>query len=308
MGADMIASVQPESAPLSLTRTAYRALGFRFDFCSSSPLAERLVQRLYGEYECQEDDEAAHTVELYRAWDDGDYVWCVGVDGEVVARQPRLAAALGLLEFEVSRRIVEAGGGFVPLHGALVRGAERTLLISGVSGAGKTTLALALSARGYQVLGDDIAMLNPRDGLVRALPRCLHVDEHTWRLLREEHAHVPAPAATAGLLTPADLGASIGQPVRVGSVLMMRGAVPSAPQIAHLSQAEMVVLMESQVRWQGRPPARTLDALSRMLGRATCYSLVRGGLGETADLVAQIAGPPLSLPARSPQPADAAAG
>jgi hypothetical protein len=289
-------------------RTAYRALGYRFDFVSGSQLAQRLVQRLYGEFECSDDGDAATAIELRREWINGDFLWHVIVDTQCVSQQATVDAALGGLEYEISRRIVDAAERLVPLHGALVRGRERALLISGVSGAGKTTLALALAARGYEVLGDDVAMLDPRDGTVRALPRCLHVDARSWDLLRDERLSVPRRFAAHGLLTPADLGGSPGARVRVGTVFMMRGSVPYEPEIKHLSQAEMVVLMESQVRWQGRTPERTLDALSRMLGRAACYSLVGGRLGATVELVAAVAGPPASPSDRAREQADAAAG
>lgn len=60
------------------------------------------------------------------------------------------------------------------LHAAAFDVAGRALVLSGASGAGKTTLALGLASRGLRLLSEEVVWID-RAGTVRGLPRPLHV-------------------------------------------------------------------------------------------------------------------------------------
>lgn len=51
--------------------------------------------------------------------------------------------------------------GLLPLHASAVRVRESAVLVAGDSGAGKSTLAAALGLRGYGLLTDDVAAIDP---------------------------------------------------------------------------------------------------------------------------------------------------
>lgn len=52
--------------------------------------------------------------------------------------------------------------GFSAIHSSAIEMGEQAVLISGASGAGKSTTALSLIHSGYRYLADDIAMVNPK--------------------------------------------------------------------------------------------------------------------------------------------------
>jgi hypothetical protein len=60
------------------------------------------------------------------------------------------------------------------LHAAALEVNGRALVLSGASGAGKTTLTLALAARGYRLLTEEVVAIDTT-GTVRGLPRPLHI-------------------------------------------------------------------------------------------------------------------------------------
>ena len=60
--------------------------------------------------------------------------------------------------------------GRVCLHASALVVNGQAVVIVGRSGAGKSTTAAALGARGYPVLADDVVALDDRDGLVHAFP------------------------------------------------------------------------------------------------------------------------------------------
>lgn len=56
--------------------------------------------------------------------------------------------------------------GFSAIHSSAVEIQNQAVLISGVSGAGKSTIALSLIHAGYRYLADDIVMVNPREDML----------------------------------------------------------------------------------------------------------------------------------------------
>ncbi len=49
----------------------------------------------------------------------------------------------------------------------------RALVMTGISGAGKSTLAALLGTRGWRLMGDEFALLDPGTGLIHAFPRLI---------------------------------------------------------------------------------------------------------------------------------------
>src|SRR3546814_16655446 len=60
---------------------------------------------------------------------------------------------------------------YLLLHASAVERDGRALLMTGMSGAGKSTLAALLGSRGWRLMGDEFALVDPGTGLVHAFPR-----------------------------------------------------------------------------------------------------------------------------------------
>jgi hypothetical protein len=71
------------------------------------------------------------------------------------------------------------------LHAAALAGPHGGVLIVGESGAGQTTLALALSRQGYQWLSDEVAAIDRTTGLLESFPRGVLIRPQTLCLLPE---------------------------------------------------------------------------------------------------------------------------
>jgi hypothetical protein len=191
-----------------------------------------------------------------------------------------------LLEYEICLHVLAHRPDLAAIHAATVDTGNGLILLTGDSGAGKTTLALALTLVGCRVGGDDLALLDPGTGVLRPLPRCAHLDRNSWRLLRRAGVRLPDRLARLGFVTPADLGTTeIGSaPVRhVVVVERGRGADPS---LRSLSQAEALLALLPQTRWPAGTEGEKLAAVGRMVGGACCYRLTRGNVPATLALVA----------------------
>ena len=70
------------------------------------------------------------------------------------------------------------------LHGGAVANEHGLVLLLAPSGYGKTTLTLALMARGFVPYTDDIILLDPHTLAVQSFPRCFHVDAGTIEVIQ----------------------------------------------------------------------------------------------------------------------------
>jgi hypothetical protein len=101
--------------------------------------------------------------------------------------------------------------GLFHLHAAaLEEPGGRRVLVAGTSGAGKTTLALALAAAGLTPLGDDAVLLGARDGAPRVIgfPRPFHVGARTAAAFPALATHLGPPGREGK--RPVDVRAAVG--------------------------------------------------------------------------------------------------
>jgi hypothetical protein len=109
----------------------------------------------------------------------------------------------------IRQRIVETAvaqsDSIVGLHGAALVRDGSCLILAGGSGAGKTTLAIALCTAGWRLLSDDLAPIERTGGRVLAFPKPLSIKSiPRWRELAGAWAPPPWPLEPlGGLLVPA---------------------------------------------------------------------------------------------------------
>ena len=184
------------------------------------------------------------------------------------------------------------------LHAASVSVGSRGALLCGPKLAGKTTLALAIAARGHALLGDEIAAVRGEPATLVPLRRALSV-----RLGPGAHAVQTAMRGVAsakperveqypdgstrtraysGELFPA--AAVAEAPLTAIFLLRGRGTAPRAqrlPPSRHLL-AELTPLHASL--W-GAPAAARAARLLRLVAAVPCFALEAGAPDDTADAV-----------------------
>jgi HprK-related kinase A len=148
-------------------------VGFRVGSDWRAPVAE--LERLYAGYPGPEDGIADFTVRLFaaRPW----RRWlrpAVMLGGDFVLPEAApLPLAQGLLAAEMAMNLQMALGQrrYLLLHASAVERDGRAVLMTGLSGAGKSTLAALLATRGWRLMGDEFALVDPASGLIHAFPR-----------------------------------------------------------------------------------------------------------------------------------------
>lgn len=108
-----------------------------------------------------------------------------------------LPLSQGLLAAEMGMNLQMALGQrrFLLLHASAVERDGRAIVMTGESGAGKSTLAALLQTRGWRLMGDEFALIDPATGMVHAFPRLVSLKNEAIAVAR-----AALPEATFGPL------------------------------------------------------------------------------------------------------------
>jgi HprK-related kinase A len=166
-------------------------VGFRVGSDWRAPVAA--LERLYADYPKPDGDISDFTVRLFanRPWRrflrpkvmiGGDFV---------LPEAAPLALEHGLLAAEMAMNLQMALGQrrYLLLHASTVERDGKALIMTGVSGSGKSTLSALLMARGWRLMGDEFALLDPVTGMIYAFPRLISLKNEAIDVME---AAVPA--------------------------------------------------------------------------------------------------------------------
>lgn len=98
----------------------------------------------------------------------------VRIDGDFMLPDAvPMPLAQGLLAAEMGMNLQVALGErrFMLLHASSVERGGKAVIMTGESGSGKSTLSAALGERGWRLMGDEFALIDPVTGLAHAFPR-----------------------------------------------------------------------------------------------------------------------------------------
>lgn len=186
----------------------------------------------------------------------------IGGDYMLPDAQP-LPLAQGLLaaEMGMNLQMALAQRRYLLLHASAVERNGRALLLSGVSGAGKSTLAALLMTRGWRLMGDEFALVDPATGLVHAFPRLVS--------LKNEAIGVVQAAAPDARFGPLLAGTPKGD---------IRHLVPDASAIAAMDRPAVPALLLFPTF--GRPQAVRAVGAAETFVRLTQASTNYVAMGE----------------------------
>lgn len=189
--------------------------------------------------------------------------------------------AWGLLAAEMAMNLQLALGErrYLLLHASMVERDGRALLMTGVSGAGKSTLAALLQSRGWRLMGDEFALIDPATGLAHAFPRLVSLKNASAGVIR---AALPGarfgpvlegtPKGTLTHLVPADDAiARMAEPARPAAILFPSFGFANAQRDVPPSEA-FVRLTQASTNYTALGEAG-FDALSNLVRQAPARAI-----------------------------------
>lgn len=208
--------------------------------------------------------------------------WVVHQDGHEVMSTADPERLLGYLDWLAVSLALEASTQYAVFHcAALVRDSGAVLLVAD-SGAGKTTLTTGLMQRGWEPLGDDIALVDRETLAISAFPRCFHVDAASKALLADA-APLDWPAGMSGHARPTRW-ATGSYHVRTIAVVERCATCPSMRWPILQAQAA-AALVSSAIRNQLPRSDVVRIAAQVAAGAKTCIRLRNGHLDGALNLI-----------------------
>lgn len=145
----------------------------------------------------------------------------------------------GVLRSRLADYAIRSRPGLIALHASVIERNGFYLAVSGPSKAGKTTLLMELLLRGWRLVSDDLAPIDPAEGTALPFPNPVHVrDADRWmRFAWDVPAWLPPPAGSA-LIPPTAVALGPPRPYRPDGLLFIRWD-PDRPGSLHaLTPAE----------------------------------------------------------------------
>jgi len=206
--------------------------------------------------------------------------------------------AVHAVEYLAVRAMLEGPDSPTSLHAALVSRDGKGVLLVGPAEAGKSTLATGLWQSGFDLLGDDVALLSPDDLMARSVPRRVSLRRPSRDLLGE--ALWARLEATPGYLQtsegavfrPEDIAAAPAH-TRVSLIIFLRrrgAAADHEPQRLNPAEALMALLPYSNRAMTG-DPGPAIRAFSTVCDRVPAFDLGRTALPQMIVAVERLLGP-----------------
>lgn len=203
-----------------------------------------------------------------------------------------------LLEWGLNWTISAHAHRFVILHAAVLARGDQGLVMPAPSGSGKSTLCAALSLRGWRLLSDELALLDPRNGRLHGLARPVSLKNGSIEAIRRFEPGAPigpvvadtAKGQVAHLSPDAGSVAQVQRTVQPAWVLLPRYEAGAATHLESISPAEAFMELQRQTfnyDLHGRVAFQALgDAVAGCRVHALRYSHLAEAV-ETCEVLAR---------------------
>jgi hypothetical protein len=184
------------------------------------------------------------------------------------------------------------------LHGASLAIGKRGVFLGGAKGAGKSTVSLALAARGHGFLGDEVAAIQASTGVllpfrravsIRAGAQAPAVSEYIQRT-RPARETLPDGTVRIRMSVSEIFPGAAPREVLLSDVILLHGfgELPAVEPFV-LSRQDIGLLGTLPATIAARGAAAKLVGLVNLFSRVRCYKVAVGGTpDEMADVVERI--------------------
>jgi HprK-related kinase A len=186
---------------------------------------------------------------------------------------------------------------FLMFHSGVVEKAGRAAILAGPPGSGKSTLCAALLARGWRLLSDELALLDPARARLLPIPRPVALKGASIGLIEELLPHLgigrvfphTEKGTLAHLRPPIDAVERQAEPALPAWVVFPRHAESVGTELAPMRKAGAFLRLEENCFNYNTLGRTAFDSIGQLIETTECYELTFAQAMEAAELVDRLA-------------------
>lgn len=186
--------------------------------------------------------------------------------------------------------------GYLVMHAGLLARDGEAIMMPGFPGAGKSTLCASLCLlEGWQLLSDELAVLDPASGQMQPHPRPISLKNASINIVSAfprarlgPTYHDTRKGSISHAACPASSVAASADTARVKWLVFPRFEVGSVPLCDEISRVEAFALISEQSFNKERMGEVGFDALCSMLSDARCFQINYGSTADALQLIREI--------------------
>jgi len=270
---------------------------------SNLPELAALLQSLYAHYPLVADTAFAdyhialrRPLHWRRWWRPQVWFW---IDHETPFAPFPQDTALPLLEWGLNWCVSNRAHQYLMLHAGVVEKQNKAVILPAWPNSGKSTLCAALAARGWRLLSDEFALVQPADLAIVPFPRLVSLKNESISVIRQF-----APEAVMGpeypktrkgvvahLRPPATSIARAHEPAQAAFVIFPNFAAGAALRLKSLSKARAFLKLSGNSFNYERIGLRGFETVSGLIEHCDCFLLRYSDLDQAVQqLDALVAG------------------
>jgi HprK-related kinase A len=209
-----------------------------------------------------------------------------------------MSQAVPGLEWGLNWVIASHAHQYLMLHAAAVARGGRAAILPGASGSGKSTLCAALVQRGWRLLSDELAMVEPASGRLVGLARPISLKNQSIEVMRRfaPEAFITEPTRDTAkgdvslMRPPAASVRQARETVAPAWVVAPRFRAGAAFELEPLSPAELLIDLGYNAFNYSILGEVGFRALADMADRCPCYRMTYGSLDAALAAFAELEG------------------
>lgn len=198
------------------------------------------------------------------------------------------AQAFPMMEWGLNWCVAAHAHQYLVIHAAVVEKEGKAIALPAPPGSGKSTLCAALVHRGWRLLSDELALLDPVTGLVYGMARPINLKNRSIDIVRsfapDAVMTAPVPDTAKGTVAlvrpPAASVARVAEPARIHAIVLPRYTPDGAARMERCSKADTFMLVAEQSFNYDIHGIAGFQSVVRLLDNSRCLAFSYGDLDD----------------------------
>jgi len=186
---------------------------------------------------------------------------------------------------------------YLNLHAAVLERNGRALILPAPSGSGKSTLCAGLLFKGWRLLSDELALIDPQDGSLVPIPRPVSLKNESIQVIKDFAPEVrfgskveeTSKGIVAHFRPPQDAVRLASERAPPAWVVLPKFKHDQPATLRRLDRSRAFMSLVENAFNYAVHGAEGFNLLGSVIDRSHCFALEYGHLGEATDLFTRLA-------------------